>query len=519
MKRYLCLILGDQLNRDSLIFEGFDPDQDCLWMAETLGESTHVPSHQQRSLMFLAAMRHFAEALRQEALPLIYWSLDDPQPQADFACALRATLASQAFQGLRVVLPGDFRVLAQLKQLSRDEKIPLEVLADRHFIALPGEFSRWAKGKKQLRMEYWYRQLRKRTGILMRGSQPEGGEWNYDKDNRTSFGKSGPGWLAPALQFPLDELTQGAMAAVARHFSHNPGSLVGFGWPVTRAQALQQLAFFIDNQLPLFGHYQDAMWTGEPWLYHSRLSAALNLKLLSPREVLLAAEQAYQAGRAPLNAVEGFVRQILGWREFVRGLYWLHMPQWREMNALSAHQPLPDFYWQGEVDMQCMAQSLGQVIRYGYGHHIQRLMVTGLFAQLWQVAPGQIHAWYLAMYVDAVEWVELPNVLGMSQYADDGLMASKPYIATGRYIDRMSNYCSHCPYQPDLAEGDRACPFTTLYWAFLEKHRERFAGHPRIGLQIRHLDAMPEARRAAIRARVAWLRARYSASGQWPLAT
>lgn len=509
--RHLCLILGDQLNRDSLLFADFDPAQDLLWMAETLGESTHVPSNKQRSTLFLAAMRHFAQGLRDEKLPLVYYSLEE-QGQPDFTSAINTTLQHYAVAQLRVVLPGDYRVLQQIKHCCTHHKLPLEVLADNHFIAKPGEFSAWKKGKKQLRMEYWYRQLRKRTGVLMQDDAPVGGDWNYDKDNRGTFGKAGPGLLDSALVFPVDKITQSAMNSVVKFFPGNPGNLLSFGWPVTRAQALTLLDFFIEKNLPLFGEYQDAMWTNEPWLYHSRLSAALNLKLLSPMEVVLAVEQAYERGHAPLNAVEGFIRQILGWREYVRGLYWSLMPEWKEMNVLDAQHNLPDFYWSGEVDMTCLSQSIKQVLDTGYGHHIKRLMVTGLFAQLWQTRPEQIHAWYLAMYVDAVEWVELPNVLGMSQYADGGIMASKPYIATGRYIAKMSNYCDHCRYKPDEAETENACPFTTLHWEFLQKHRARFQQHPRLALQVKHLDNQSEDKRFAITKRAQWVRAHYPAN-------
>ncbi|WP_062067659.1 cryptochrome/photolyase family protein [Cellvibrio sp. OA-2007] len=509
--RNLCVILGDQLNRDSVLFADFDPAYDVLWMAETLAESTHVPSSKQRSAMFIAAMRHFAQALRDEQLPLLYFSLDE-QAQPDFTAAISNTLQHYKVAQLRVVLPGDYRVLQVLKQCCAEHQVVIEVLADNHFIAKPGEFTAWKKGKKQLRMEYWYRQLRKRTGILMNRDAPVGGDWNYDKDNRGTFGKAGPGLLDSALTFPCDEITQGAIRSVETFFPNNPGSLVSFGWPVTRAQALALLDFFIEKNLPLFGEYQDAMWTNEPWLYHSRLSAALNIKLLSPMEVVQAAEQAYTTGQAPLNAVEGFVRQILGWREYVRGLYWSLMPEWKAMNALDAQHNLPDFYWTGDVDMTCLSQSIQQVLDTGYGHHIQRLMVTGLFAQLWQTHPEQIHAWYLAMYVDAVEWVELPNVLGMSQYADGGIMASKPYIATGRYIAKMSNYCDHCRYKPDEAETENACPFTTLYWEFLRKHRARFQQHPRLALQVKHLDNQSEEKRAAIAKRAQWVRAHYPAN-------
>jgi deoxyribodipyrimidine photolyase-related protein len=522
--RHLCLILGDQLNRDSLLFEGFDPQQDRLWMAEVMEESTHVPSNKQRSVLFLAAMRHFAQSLRDEGLPLDYLSLDASDLSRDkrkagissahqsLTSALAHSLQQYQVQSLKLVLPGDYRVLQSLKHYCADQQLPLELLADNHFIAKPGEFSAWQKGKKQWRMEYWYRQLRKRTGILMRGEQPEGGDWNYDKDNRGTFSSQGPGLLDEALLFVADEITQSAISTVTRLLPDNPGNLMSFGWPVKRQQALQLLEFFIAKQLPLFGEYQDAMWANEPWLYHSRLSAALNLKLLSPLEVIQAAEQAYAQGKAPLNAVEGFIRQILGWREFVRGLYWSLMPDWHSMNALDAQHNLPDFYWTGQVDMQCLAQSIQQVLDYGYGHHIQRLMVTGLFAQLWQTHPQQIHAWYLAMYVDAVEWVELPNVLGMSQYADGGIMASKPYIATGRYIAKMSNYCAGCRYKPDEAETDNACPFTTLYWEFLATHRARFANHPRLALQVKHLDNHSAEKRAAIAKRAQWVREHYSAT-------
>lgn len=511
--RNLCLIFGDQLNRDSLIFSDFDPQQDLLWMAEVIEESQHVPSNKQRSVLFISAMRHFAQVLENETLPLVYYRLDRQFQQ--FGDALAESLKSFRPKLIKLVLPGDYRVLQNLKAFAASSGIPLEVLPDNHFIAKPGEFTVWMKGKKQLRMEYWYRQLRKRTGVLMRNGAPEGGDWNYDQENRGSFGRSGPGMRDADLVFPVDGLTQEAVRDVEQYFPNNPGLLATFGWPVTREQALALLAFFVREHLPLFGTYQDAMWLNEPWLHHSRLSAALNLKMLSPMEVISAAEQAYLAGDAPLNSVEGFIRQILGWREYVRGLYWSFMPEWVDKNALDAQQNLPDFYWTGNVDMTCLAQSIRQVLEHGYGHHIQRLMVTGLFALLWQAQPLQVHQWYLAMYVDAIEWVELPNVLGMSQYADAGIMASKPYIATGRYIAKMSNYCDHCCYKPDDAESEQACPFTTLYWEFLRKHREMFVNHPCLALQVKHLDAQPEEKRRAISQRAQWVRARYPAMGNY----
>ena len=284
-------------------------------------------------------------------------------------------------------------------------------------------------------------------------------------------------------------------------FADHPGQAAPFGWPVTRAQALQALQVFISERLPNFGHWQDAMWTGEPWLYHAHLAAAMNLKLLHPREVIAAAEAAWREGHAPLPAVEGFIRQILGWREYVRGIYWLKMPDYAEQNALDAQHDLPAWYWTGQTPMRCMADAIGQTLQHGYAHHIQRLMVTGLFALLYGAQPRQVHGWYLSVYVDAVEWVELPNTLGMSQYADGGLLASKPYIATGRYIERMSDHCRGCRFDPGQRTGERACPFTTLYWDFLIRHEARFAKHPRLALQVKNLARIEPAERSAIVAR------------------
>ena len=512
--RYLNIIFGDQLNRTSEIFSDLDLKQDIFWMAEVRVASLQPVSHKQRSLLFISAMRHFAQELRDDKFPLVYLTLDDGFDT--FSDAIIHTIAEHKPQKIRCVLPGEYAVLQSVKQVGRECGVPIEILPDNHFIALTGEFTQWTKGKTQWRMEYWYRSLRKRTGILMEGSKPVGGDWNYDKNNRGHFGKNGPGMLEPALMFEMDEITRSSQADIEKYFPNNPGNINPtavdlFGWPVTREQALRLLDHFIRHQLSLFGEYQDAMWTHEPWLYHSRLSAAMNLKLLSPLEVIECAEKAYREGHAPLNAVEGFIRQILGWREFVRGVYWSLMPSWLEMNALDAQESLPDFYWTGDVDMHCLQQSLQQVLQHGYGHHIQRLMVTGLFAQLWQTKPREIHEWYLGMYVDAVEWVELPNVLGMSQYADGGVMASKPYIATGRYIEKMSNYCDHCKYKPEESDTDDACPFTTLYWHFLEKHKTRFEKHPRLGLQVKHLENMTLAKREAITKRVAQLRQSYPA--------
>lgn len=334
----------------------------------------------------------------------------------------------------------------------------------------------------------------------MEGAEPEGGAWNYDAENRKTFGKAGPpSLLAAPHRFPPDEITKAVLQLVEREFPDNPGSLEHFDFPVTAEEARLALEDFVTNRLPYFGDYQDAMWIDEPYLFHSRVSAMMNLKLLSPQAVLMAVEDAYHRNAAPLAAVEGYVRQILGWREYIRGVYWLRMPEYLSENALNATEDLPDLYWTAETDMNCLRQAVGQTLAYGYAHHIQRLMVTGLFSLLFGVKPVEIHKWYLAIYWDAIEWVELPNVLGMSQYADGGLMASKPYIATGKYIDRMSNYCSECRYKPGESTGEAACPFTMLYWDFLMRHEEKLSGNQRMYLQVRNLGRLSKEKKAAIR--------------------
>lgn len=507
--RNLIVILGDQLDRRSAVFDDFDPAQDMLWMAEVAEESNHVWSHKARIVLFLSAMRHFAVEICERGWPLEYLALENHQ-YPDLASALHASLAQYQPRAVLMVRAGDWRVQSAIKVSVQSTAIELKVVEDRHFIASLDEFAAWSQGRKQLRLEYWYRDLRKRTGLLMEGDKPLGAAWNFDAENRGAFDARGPGLMPEPLQFSKDEITQGVCALVVQRFADHPGKLDEFDWPVTPNQAQQALDDFIDHRLPLFGQYQDAMWAQEPWLYHSRLSVALNLKLIDPMRVCRAAEAAFHMGHAPLAAVEGFIRQILGWREYVRGLYHLWMPDWLDWNALDAHQPLPAFFWTGDTEMACMRDTLQQTLRYGYAHHIQRLMVTGLFCLLLGVEPRRVHDWYLAIYVDAVEWVELPNVLGMSQHADGGRMASKPYIASGKYIERMSNYCTQCRFKPDKAVGVQACPITTLYWDFLSRHGERYARHPRLAQQVRNLQRKTEDERAAISQQAADLRRLFS---------
>jgi deoxyribodipyrimidine photolyase-related protein len=486
--RRLAIVLGDQLNRDSALFDNFDPERDAVWMAEVAEESTHVWTHKARIALFLSAMRHFRDLLRDQGLRVEYTELDDSSDHATLADQLARDLDRLRPERLLVVWPGEWRVKQSLEQLAKESGVPLDVLDDTHFYSTPADFAVHAKGRKQLRLEFFYRELRKKHAVLMTDGAPVGGEWNYDSENRGTFGKQGPGEVPPPPSFTPDRTTQQVLALVQKRFASHPGLLEQFDWPVTAAEAQQALDDFVAHRLPHFGDYQDAMWTDEPFLYHSLISSSLNLKLLNPRQVVSAAEAAYHAGTAPLNAVEGFIRQILGWREYVRGIYWHFMPDYIARNTLGARAPLPDFYWTGETDMHCLSQVIGQTLDTGYAHHIQRLMVTGLFALLLGVEPREVHQWYLAVYVDAVEWVELPNTLGMSQYADDGVMASKPYCASGNYINRMSNYCKQCRYRPGEATGERACPFTTLYWDFLARHNEALAGNPRMTMQLKNLE-------------------------------
>jgi deoxyribodipyrimidine photolyase-related protein len=396
--------------------------------------------------------------------------------------------------------PGDWRVLEALKAVAAESGLALDIREDRHFFSTVREFAAHAKGRKQLRLEYWYRELRVRHQVLMDGAQPAGGQWNFDADNRESFGKEGPPPIPEPARFKPDDITQEVLQLVANRFADHPGSLDSFAWPVTRAQALQALQRFIRERLPHFGRWQDAMWTGEVWLFHSHLASAMNLKLLSAHEVVQAAQAEWHAGRVDLASAEGFIRQILGWREYVRGIYWLHMPQYLERNALQATRGLPAFFWDAKTDMACLRDALELTLQHGYAHHIQRLMVTGLYALLLGVEPKAVHAWYLSVYVDAVEWVELPNTLGMSQYADGGLMASKPYAASGKYLQRMGNHCKGCRYDPAQATGEKACPYTTLYWDFLLRHEDRLAKNPRMVMQVKNLKRLDDSKREAIRA-------------------
>jgi deoxyribodipyrimidine photolyase-related protein len=497
----LGLILGDQLDRSSALLSTLSKASDPLLFIESSGEAAHVWSHKARIALFFSAMRHFAQELRDAGWQVMYLQVDsEPAQSTGLIDRLAQVLVQHKPQELVVVEPGEWRLLQQLQDQCAALSCPLRVLQDTHFLCSREEFARWAGKGKSLRMEFFYRQMRKRDQVLMRpDGEPEGGQWNYDAENRKGFPKAGPGKIPAPSQFAPDSITQQVCTLVEQRFAKHPGSLEQFAWPVTREQALEALARFIDHRLPNFGDYQDAMWTDEAFGWHALLSSSLNLKLLHPREVVDAAQRAYHERKLPLASVEGFIRQVLGWREFIRGVYWLDMPGLGAANHYGHQRALPSWYWTGKTQMRCMQQAVGQTLRLGYAHHIQRLMVTGNFALLAQIEPQQVCAWYLAVYVDAVEWVELPNTAGMALFANGGRFTSKPYIASGAYIKRMSNYCDGCAYKPEVRVGPKACPVTTLYWAFLDRHEKTLVSNPRTMLMARNIQRLEATERQAIR--------------------
>jgi len=501
----LSLVLGDQLDSKSVVLRDLDPRRDVVLMMEVSEEATHVPSNPQRTVLFLSAMRHFAKQLNDKGIRVRYIRLDDPDNTNHFTGEVGRAIKTLSPHVLRLVRPGEHRVFKEVREWERRFKMPVEILEDSHFLTDIDDFESWMADRRRPMMDHFYREQRRRLGILVeQDGKPHGGSWSLDAENRKAFrAKPSP---PPLPKFKADRTTRGVADLVRHSFPNAAGTVDSFNWPVTRRQAMRALSDFVSHRLPLFGTYQDAMWTGEPFLYHSLLSHALNLKLLDPREVVDAALQAFDEGKAPLNAVEGFVRQVIGWREFIRGIYWTEGPDYANRNTLEAHGRLPEFYWTGDTEMACMQESIGQVLRFGYGHHIQRLMVTGNFALISGVHPRTISDWYLGMYVDAVDWVTLPNTLGMVMHADGGVVGTKPYAASGRYIDRMSNYCGGCPYDPKKRTGSRACPFTTFYWDFLLRNKHRFGKHPRMTMMMRNADRIASGERKQITAQADRLR-------------
>jgi deoxyribodipyrimidine photolyase-related protein len=490
----LRLILGDQLTRNLSSLSDLDPARDVVLMVEVAAEARYVPHHKQKIAFLLSAMRHFAQDLRAEGIQVDYVKLDDPTNSHSFTGELTRAVARLRPQSVVVTEPGEWRVWQMMQDW--DLGCPVEIRPDDRFFCARGEFAALTHARKTGRLEFFYREMRRRTGLLMRDDGPEGGQWNFDPENRKSLPR---GHRPPArTRFTPDATTREVLTLVAARFGHHFGDLEPFGWAVTRSDALQALDHFLTDCLPSFGDYQDAMKADEDFLYHSLISPYLNCGLLTAREVCNRAETAFHSGAAPINAVEGFIRQILGWREFVRGIYWAEMPGYAQTNHLNATRDLPALYWTGQTPMRCMAECIGTTRRHAYAHHIQRLMVTGNFALLIGVAPAQIEEWYLAVYADAYEWVELPNVHGMVMHADGGRLGSKPYAASGAYIDRMSDYCKGCAYDPKIKLGPKACPFNYLYWNFLIQNAATLSPNPRMALPYRTLSNMPPDQRAEI---------------------
>ncbi len=486
--RTLRLILGDQLSLDLASLCGCDLANDVILMVEVNDEANYVRHHKQKLAFVFSAMRHFAAELTAKDYQVDYVRLDYAQNTGSFTGELQRAIVRHNIQHVVVVEPSEWRVWQMMQEWRKTFGVSFDILNDDRFFASRADYADWADTRKTYRMEFFYREMRRKTGILMNGDQPEGGEWNYDSQNRKSLPKGKT--MPTRTRFEPDAITQDVIALVASRFDNNFGDLTPFGWGVMRVEALQALDHFINDCLPQFGDYQDAMKQGEDFMYHSLISPYLNIGLLSPKEICAKAEAAYKTGHAPLNAVEGFIRQILGWREFIRGLYWHQMPNYKQSNALNAKRSLPDFFWTGETNMNCLAQTIQATRRHAYAHHIQRLMITGNFALLAGLAPLEVENWYLLVYLDAYEWVELPNVHGMVLWADGGVLGSKPYAASGAYIDRMSDYCGKCVYDPKLRSGVKACPFNPLYWNFLIENEGVLKGNPRMAMPYTTLAKM-----------------------------
>ena len=505
----LVLILGDQLSDDVAALSHADKDRDVVVMAEVGAEATYVPHHPKKIAFLFAAMRKFARHLREDGWQVAYSELDD----TDNAQSIPGELARRASQygaaEALVTEPGEWRLIEALREAWPDgSPLALTWFADDRFLCSRADFAAWAEGRKELRMEWFYREMRRRTGLLMEGDKPAGGQWNYDRDNRkpapASADYGGP------MRFRPDAVTAEVLSLVDRRFGSHFGDLHPFWFATDQGEARLALSHFVKHALPKFGDFQDAMLRDDRFLYHAVVSMYLNAGLLGWREVCEAAEAAWRAGDAPLNAVEGFIRQIIGWREYMRGIYFFEGSDYPRRNALNHKRKLPDFYWTGDTDMACIAATVGQTRADAYAHHIQRLMVTGNFALIAGIDPQAVADWYLAVYADAYEWVEAPNVIGMSLFADGGVVGSKPYCSSGAYIDRMSDYCKSCRYRVKQKTGPDACPFNLLYWSFLDRHRARFEKNPRMAQMYRTWDRMAADKRETVLAEAGGLLKRLS---------
>jgi len=498
----LRLILADQLSTSISSISDIDVANDIVMLCEVMAEAVYVKHHKKKIAFLFASMRHFAQELIDAGIKVRYIKLDDQYNTGSFDGEVKRAIKELNANKLIITEPGEYRVLTIFQAWKNTLKIPVEIRPDSRFFSSINNFLIWAKDKKQLRMEFFYREMRKKYNILIdTKGKPVGGKWNYDQENRKPPKQ---GLISPKrISHKKSMITNEVLQLVEKKFDDHFGNLQPFHFAVTRSQALLELKHFIDNLLPYFGDYQDAMVAGEPYLYHSLISAYLNAGLLLPLEICQLAEKAFYTGKAPLNAVEGFIRQILGWREFIRGIYWLHMPDYAELNFFAAKLNLPNFYWTADTKMSCLAEAVRHTQDHAYSHHIQRLMITGNFALLAGINPVEVCEWYLLVYADAYEWVELPNTLGMALYGDGGIVGSKPYAASGKYINRMSNYCKSCRYNPEETIGEDACPFNALYWDFIARNENKIKNNQRMTYVFATWNKMAEEKRKAIRMQAA----------------
>ena len=497
----LIVLLADQLSPALASLQQLHSD-DVILLAEVGREASYVKHHKHKIILLFSAMRHFAAVLQQQGHRVCYIHYGSVANVHSMTDAVHYALTQHPdINSVVITECGEYRLQQEIISWQQQLSLPVQIFNDDRFVCDLPRFFRWAHGKKQLRMEYFYRDMRRYTGLLMHGDTPEGGKWNYDADNR----KTWPDKLQPTapLSFPPDGITADVIALVKQHFAANMGNADTFHYAVCGKDARQAFLHFVQHQLPQFGDYQDAMRLNQPFLQHSICSVYLNCGLLDVRWMCNKVQQAYQEGMVPLNAAEGFIRQLIGWREYVRGLYWLLMPDYKQRNALRATRPLPGFYWHGQTNMRCMQQAVQSTIEHAYSHHIQRLMITGNFALLAGLSVDEVTDWYLAVYADAYEWVELPNTLGMALFADGGVMASKPYAASGAYINRMSNYCKHCTYNVKRTTEADACPFNALYWDFLARNEATLANNPRLALAFANWHRRSDNDKQAILAKAA----------------
>jgi len=493
----LRLILGDQLNEKHSWFQNANENIVYAFM-EVASETDYVTHHIQKVLCFFAAMRSFAEQLKADGHKVIYFKLNDSKNQQTFEGNLNQLIAEFEFSKFEYQEPDEFRLDTQLKDFCKTLSIPCEMVSSEHFMSERSFLGEFFKGKKTFLMESFYRQMRKNHQILMEGSNPTGGKWNFDADNRKKIPANHKVSAPLLFSNDLSEIEKELQEANVKTIGTVDAKHVL--WPINRSQSLQLLDFFVEECLPFFGTFQDAMQQNQWSIYHSRLSFSMNTKLISPREVIDAAIATYekQATTISLNQLEGFVRQILGWREYMRGIYWNQMPNYATLNFFEHTNKLPDWFWTGKTKMNCLSQAITQSLDYAYAHHIQRLMITGNFALLAGIHPDEVDRWYLGIYIDAIEWVEITNTRGMSQFADGGIVGTKPYVSSASYIDKMSNYCGSCHYKKEVKTGEKACPFNSLYWNFYDQHEEKLGTNPRIGMMYNVWRKMDASQKTAI---------------------